>query len=237
MPHPNPAFYPRPLAASSRWLSACLLMASALLAQAQTQPACGSLSNAYGPFDYRSDRAKLPTVETAHFTDVVEALIRGSSATRPGQDIDYTLRAIPNHHRALIAMMRLGAKENTDQPSGSRYSVDCWFERAALFRPDDSIVRMIYSTYLNSKSRVPEATRQLDMVAAVAHDNPLTHFNLGLHYFDLKQYEKALAQDHAAAALGWQRTELREQLRAVGKWVAPAQPSPSPVAENDPTGH
>ncbi|WP_114971804.1 tetratricopeptide repeat protein [Rhodoferax ferrireducens] len=194
--------------------------------------ACGSLKNGYGPYDYRTDRDKLPIVTGAHFTEVVEALIRGTTNTRPGGDIDYTLRAIPNNHRALMAMMRLGEKEKTTQPSGSSYSIECWFERAILFRPDDGIVRMIYSTYLNRNGRIPDATRQLEIATTYAKDSAVTHYNIGLHYFDLKNYDKAIIQAHKAMALGWMQTELRDQLRGVSKWTEPVDLQATPATDS-----
>ncbi len=195
--------------------------------------ACGSLMNAYGPYDYRTDIDKLPIVLANHFTSEVEALIRGKTGERPGADIDYTLRAIPNNHRALMAMMRLGEKEKTVQPNGSRYTVECWFERAILFRPDDAIVRMIYSTYLNSIEHTSEANEQLDIATKYAQDNAFTHYNIGLHYFDLKNYDKALRQAHKAISLGFPQTALRDQLQRVGKWAeiedSPSRPASAPV--------
>lgn len=197
---------------------------------------CGQLSGPgqYGPYDYRTDRDKLPLVLGAHFTPEVEALIRGTTSHRPGGDIDYTLRAIPNNHRALLAMMRLGEKEKTSQPSGSRYTVECWFERAILFRPDDGIVRMIYSTYLHSKGRTPDAKAQLELATTHAKDSAFTHYNIGLHYFDLKNYDKALGQAHKAIYLGWTKTELRDQLRSIGKWTEPADLPAAPTTDNAP---
>jgi tetratricopeptide (TPR) repeat protein len=185
---------------------------------------CGELrsSGQYGPYDFRKDHDKLPIVLGAHFTPEVETLIRGKSSTI-GADIDYTLRAIPNYHRALIAMMRLGEKEKKLQPNGSRYTIECWFERAIVFTPDDAIVRMIYSTYLSSKGRIPEANGQLDAAVGHAKDNPFTHYNIGLHYFDIKNYQKALFQAHKAIALGFAQTALMEQLSKVGKWSDPIE--------------
>lgn len=217
--------------------AACLLGTAPVFAQSGGA-GCGPLfsEGQYGPYDYRTDRDKLPIVLGAHFTPEVEALIRGKTGTRPGTDIDYTLRAIPNNHRALLAMMRLGEKEKTSQPSGSRYSVQCWFERAITFRPDDAVVRMIYSSYLGKQGRLPEANAQLELATVHAKDNAFTHYNIGLHYFDLKNYDKALAQAHQAIALGFGQTALREQLQRVGKWSepppAPATPEapPAPVA-------
>lgn len=201
-----------------------------------TASTCGPISGPgqFGPFDYRTSKSQLVIVEQYHFTAEVEALVRGKSSSI-GSDIDYTLRASPNNHRALIAMMRLGEKQKTPQPMGSRYSVQCWFERAITFRPDDAVVHMIYSTYLNKQGRVPEANAQLELATLHANDNAFTHYNIGLHYFDLTNYDKALLQAHLAIALGFGKTELREQLQRVGKWSEPPQAPPaSPAPEAPP---
>jgi tetratricopeptide (TPR) repeat protein len=212
-----------------------ILSGTSAFGQAFGNP-CGELyaPGQYGPYDYRTDRDKLPIVLINHFTPEVEALIRGITAPTPGGDIDYTLRTIPNNHRALIAMMRLGEKEKTPQPRGSRYTVECWFERAIRFRPDDSIVRMIYSTFLNSKARLPEANAQLALATSYAQDSGITHYNIGLHYFDLKNYEDALIQAHKAMALGFTRPELRERLSAIGKWQEPTPSTVSPMTDHPP---
>ncbi len=204
---------------------------------------CGTLKNGFGPYEYRPDHHKpdnqydlrphkfiMNLVQGAHFTPEVETLTRGKSGSI-GADIDYTLRAIPNNHRALIAMMRLGEKEKTTQPKGATHSVECWFTRAIQFSPDDAIVRMIYSTYLNSNGRLPEANRQLDIAATYAKENPFTHYNLGLHYFDLKNYDKALLQAHDAIKLGFPQTALRDQLQSVGKWSEPVAITATPPVD------
>ena len=186
---------------------------------------CGSVAPSagqFGPFDYRTDRGnQLSLVEQGHFTPEVEALIRGANSRTPAGDLDYTLRAFPNHHRALIAMMNYGERTRSPQPAGANYTVECYFDRAVRFRPDDSIVRMIYATYLAGRSRRPEAIQQLERATANAGDNPFTQYNIGLVYFDLKEYDKALAQAHKAITLGFPQTALRDQLRTAGKWTEP----------------
>lgn len=211
-----------------------LFSSSAAFAQA-VGSACGTLSSPgqYGPYDFRTDRDKVQIVLMAHFTPADEALLP-TKLGPPGGAIDYTLRALPNYHRALIAMMRLGEKEKTSQPRGSTHSIECWFERAILFRPDDAVVRMIYSTYLNSKGRILDANTQLGIATTYAKDSAFTHYNIGLHYFDLKNYDKALVQAHQAMALGWTQTELRAQLQRVGKWHEPADLPTTPAADNAP---
>jgi hypothetical protein len=194
---------------------------------------CGPLDNGFGPFDYRPDRDpptvgtgdhtyKLGLVEGAHFTKDVELLIRGHrSGVDPGGDIDYTLRAFPNHHPALMAVMRYGEKKASQKPAGLKYVVECYFERAIRFRSDDAIVRMIYATYLAKNKRTPEAIAQLELATRIAGDNAFTHYNIGLVYFDLKMYDKALVQAHRAMNLGFARTQLREQLESAGQWQEP----------------
>jgi tetratricopeptide (TPR) repeat protein len=194
-------------------------------ATAQTQTgansACGNLyaQGQYGPYDFRTNKKEIQVVLRAHFLPIVESLIRGSTNTTPGGDIDYTLRAIPNHPNALISMMRLGEREKTPKPSGSRYTVECWFDRAIRFRPDDQVVRMLYVTYLTKAGdRKPDAMRQLQIVLRAAQDNPFTYFNVGLLYADLNEYDLALVQAHKAMELGLDRVELRDKLKAAGKW-------------------
>lgn len=202
--------------------------------------ACGALNNTFGPFDYRDhagsdDFKKNPNnplylVESAHFRPEMEALIRGGQGPRSavGPELDYTLRAFPNHHKALDAMVRLSEKLKIDPVA--RYTVHCWFERAIAFRPDDNIARMIFAAYLGKQKRVPDALKHLEAVAATTKENAFTHYNLGLIYLELGEIPQALAQAHIAYGLGMQRTELREKLTSAGHWRDPLVATPSQPA-------
>lgn len=195
--------------------------------------ACGSLANGFGPFDYRAERDpytvgtgdhkhKLGLVESAHFRSYVEQLIRGHrSGKDPGGDIDYTLRAFPNHHRALMSVMRYGEKKKSQKPAGLKYEVECYFERAVRFSKDDPIVFMLYATYLNSRNRPAEAVTQLERASSLAKKEPFTQYNVGLIYYDMKKFDEALAQAHKAIALGFERTQLQELLTKAGHWKDP----------------
>ncbi len=203
-------------------LSSILMTLPAAPAAAQAASTCGDLWNAYGPYDYRSDRDKLGIVERFHFTPEVEALIRGKSGQIDG-DIGYTLRAFPNHHRALIAMMRYAERLKTDKPPRARYTVDCYFDRALRFQPDDHVVRMIFASHLAKTGRRTLALQHLEAAKQLVPDSPLSIYNIGLVYFDLKEYDKALEMAHRALALDLPRTELKDQLKSVGRWVEPEQ--------------
>jgi hypothetical protein len=191
---------------------------------------CGSLRSVgqYGPWDYRTDKPMLVVVERVHFQPSVEALMRNPKTGPPGGDLDYTLRASPNHHRALMAIMRYGDQLKTEKTPAATYKLECYFERAIRFAADDAIVRMIYAIYLSNRSRAPEALFQLGEATKLATDNPFTNYNIGLVYFDMQQFDKALAHAHKAMALGLNQPALREQLKAAGKWVEPAEQGQAP---------
>ena len=161
-------------------------------------------------------------VEKHHFTPEVEALIRGKEGWLDG-DIAYTLHTSPNHHRALIAMARLGDRAGVPKLPNAAYSVECYFQRAVIFARDDTIVRCLYAQFLAKRKRPEEAKYQLDAAVEYAKDSGFSHFNIGLIYFELGAHEKALAEAHAALRLGFERPELVELLKAANKWEEPSK--------------
>jgi tetratricopeptide (TPR) repeat protein len=198
-----------------------LLHTSFALAQVER---CGDpLNNRnFGPFDYRSARKEdLKIVQDVHFTSRIEQLQLGERVL--GDDIGYTLYVFPNHHRALLAMTRLAERDKTDKPQKSTHTIDCWYDRAVRFKPDDTVVRVLYAQYLGKQRRTEEAMQQLGLAVHHAQDNPFSHFNIGLLYFELGNHELALQQAHKAMSLGMQRTDLVDQLKRAGKWREPNQ--------------
>jgi tetratricopeptide (TPR) repeat protein len=194
-------------------------------AHAQDLGSCGPLANAFGPFDYRKERGNnLRLVESAHFTPKVEALA-GSVTGYIGQDIDYTLRAFPNHPRALLAVTRLAERMKVSQVPQMNYEVECYYTRATALAPDDVVVRMLYATFLNKKQRRDAALRQLAVAKQHAADNPFTHFNLGMSYLELGAHDEALVHAHQALELGFPRMELKDRLVALNKWAEPKPPN------------
>jgi hypothetical protein len=206
-------------------LCALLLACTAGPSLAQSS-ACGDLANAYGPFDYRTQRAALKVVEEYHFTLGVEALAGGKSG-RIGGDIDYTLRASPNHHRALLALSRLGQRMKVSQVPDTRWTVDCYFDRALRFQPDDNTARMLFVQHLAATGRKPQALEALAEVVRRAGDNGFTHYNAGLLYLDLGEPQRALAQAHRAESLGFTRPDLKNALASAGQWRDAAASAPA----------
>lgn len=203
-------------------LIALLCLAASLPAVADPAMECGSLEWNYGPYDYRTaNPQQRKLVESAHFTPGAEQL-REAPTGSLGADIKYTLSVFPNHPRALLAMERLVLKERRNPANGAKYTIECFYERALRFRPDDHIVRMFYVDFLIRRSKLDEARTHLDFVTKATREQPFTQFNAGMLYMDMKDYDKALEQAHRVLALGFERRELRERLVAAGKWVDPA---------------
>ena len=203
--------------------------ATLVLAQTGDVDGCGSLQNHYGPYDYRAERnGKLRIVEVAHFTPAVEQLVRGNTSDYLGDDLSYTLRTSPNHHRALVSVIRFAERTKSPQPPHMQYSVECYFDRAIRFQPDDTVVRSLYAQYLGKQGRTAEAVQQLQVASEFAKDNALSHFNIGLVYFEIKEYDHALTEAHIAARLGLERPVLADMLKSVGKWREPTTPPGAP---------
>lgn len=181
---------------------------------------CGELKNHYGPFDYRNaGPGGWSLVEDAHFTPEVEAGLRG--VTGPiGGDIDYTLRAIPNHPRALETIGRISLRGKQVQLPNAHFPTECYFDRAIRFAPDDAVVRGVYGNYLATLGRNAEAISMFESAVALAPDNATINYNLGLVYMKTKNYDKAAVYADKAYALGFPLPGLRNQLAQVRKGAA-----------------
>lgn len=187
---------------------------------AQKLPYCGELKNGYGPFDYMERynlKSKLDVVEEYHFTPRVEDLVGGESGYLGG-DLDYTLRAWPNHHRALVSLFKYSIREKSTQILGLKWPVECYFDRAIRMNAKDAQVRSIYSAFLSHHNRNREALEQLEVAANLEPDNATILYNLGLLYFKQKNYEKARHYAKQAYALDFPLSGLKNKLIRAGKW-------------------
>ena len=201
------------------YFMSCVLATLPLVAPGQvTTETCGEFYTAYGPFDFRTiGRMELRTVEINHFTPNVENLVKGETGPLGG-DLAYTLRAIPNHPRALNSMARLARVEKRPVPKGARYSVDCWYEHAIQFAPNDPAVRVVIGINLLKDGDRQGAIKQLRIAEELAPENATVQYNLGLAYFDLKDFDRSLSHAKRAYELGFPLPGLRDKLVRAGKW-------------------
>ncbi len=202
-------------------------------AEPANQP-CGLIyTRHYGPIDYRVGRQALAIVEEFHFDTRVEAGIRGING-HIGGDINYTLKASPNHHRALVTLMNVTTRARADRLPGMEWPMECYFDRAMRFQPDDSVVRSLYGQWLFERKRPEEAERQLQRASELAADNAFSQFNIGLVYFQHGRHDLALRQAHKALAMGFPRQDLVDSLKRVNAWREPESASPVGVVATPP---
>lgn len=188
----------------------------------QPNPACGRFARSpatLGPVDYRTvSPYTIAFVEVRHFTREVELLKRGKKATVEG-DLHYTLFTFPNHPRALRSVAELLRRTKGVVPPDLVYGFDCWFDRAISYRPDDVDVRIVFASELIKTGNMEGAREQATEIQRLLGDNPRFHYNLGLIYFDLKEYDRALALAKKAYSMGVTFPGLRDKLTRAGKWT------------------
>lgn len=182
---------------------------------------CGNFvygQTALGPLDYRTTpQNEIDFVEMRHFPEHVERLVRGEKGTIAG-DIAYTLRVFPNHPRALRSAAELTRRNGGSMPQDMHYSIACWFDRAIAYRPDDAQVRVVYAFELVRAKKLAEAKPQVEMAEKLAKGNPTVHYNVGLLYFELKDYERSMANAKIAYESGFNLPGLKDKLTKAGQW-------------------
>lgn len=222
---------------------AILLVALAVSPTAHAQDGslvCGSLENAYGPFDYTNPthfRERLPIVEAGHFDSGVEQLIGHQG--KPGRedmlvgDLDYTLRAFPNHHRALYTMSRYFLERVPRGDRTPRYSMECYFDRAIRLAPHDAVVRMLQGIWFLRNDEPGPARDSFAAALEMAPQSAEIHYNAGLLYIEFEEFDRALHHAHRAYELGYPLMGLRNRLERLGHWRAAPQELQSQTDSDD----
>ncbi|MFV0476240.1 MAG: CDC27 family protein [Parahaliea sp.] len=182
---------------------------------------CQGKSLNYGPYDYMQ-RGALPdgtlrVVEQRHFTPSIEQLVDGPT-TLP--DIDYTLRAWPNHHRALFSMIRSISMPDIELGQKRIGPPECYLQRAINFSPNDAMARMLFGVYLQNKKRYEEALKLYRSAELIEPENLQIKYNLGLVLSNLKQYDEALKYANDVYARGFPLPGLRNNLKVAGYTVS-----------------
>jgi len=173
------------------------------------------VTQGYGPYDYTnpSHWDKLPIVIGAHFTREVEMLIEGSTGTVYG-DIDYTLRAIPNYHRALYAMSRLQIRDGGfDREKNKYYSSFCYFERAVALQPKDFVSYMLYGIHFHRVGDLKGALNKYTKSEELGNDSAEFYYNFSLLYFDIGNIDLSKYYAEMAYDLGYPLQGLKRKLK------------------------
>lgn len=184
-------------------------------------PGCGTFDydrEHIGPLDYRVINPKtLKLIEDYHFNRKVE-MLRGGQSSTIGGDLKYTLNAIPNHPRALRTTADYFRRKHSQAALEMGMGINCWFERAVAYRPNDAIVRILYADELRKQGKRDEAQEHLRAAEQYAGDSATAHYNLGLLNLEFKNYERSVEHARRAYALGAPLPGLKDRLAQAGKW-------------------
>lgn len=203
-----------------------LLILLSTSAQSAEVPGCGNTDNGYGPFNYITQKSKLKVVEEHHFTRSVEQLIKGKSG-RIESDLDYTLRAFPNHHRALLSISRWERfqKRKIKGYLPRHFSAECYYKRAIVFAPNDDKVHLLFGIHLHKNKRFEAAENSYKIAISINSNLVEAYYNLGLTYIALKQPKKALIYAQKAYELGYPLPGLKNKLVKSGHWKEGEKPN------------
>ncbi len=176
---------------------------------------CSGGGQGYGPYDY-SDPAThgppLQIVEAYHFTKDVQQ--GNPSGPRIG-NLDYTLRAFPNHYPALDTLVRDYFIDKKLLPTPP----ECYFYRAIVFKPNDANVYALFGVYMQRRGKVADAVKLYQQSLALRPSNPEVHYDLGLALAKLGRYAEARSQAQLAYAGGYPLPGLRNILKRAGQWT------------------
>ncbi len=221
------------------FLAIFLTIGLALSGQAKSDVyECGPVTNDIGPWDYADPSSSVPTgedpmgrikrVENVHFQPGMQALdLKLFSIDRLTAEFFYTLKILPNHPRALLAMSRLekmaGGKlrQSGVSPDLPKITADCFFDRAIRFRPEDKAVRMVYGIHLHQRGKYKEALREYKLAESLGEESRNFHYNLGLLHADMKNWDKAYEYALKAESGGLMLPGLRGKLEKAGRPLPP----------------
>ncbi|MDD5276200.1 MAG: hypothetical protein PHR16_08965 [Methylovulum sp.] len=164
----------------------------------------------------------LPIVEEYHFSPALQRLLPESAGGIDIGGLHYTLRAFPNHHKALNAVMYyqlINDHEIKLKKAGAlTVPVECYMKRAIHFSPHDIVSYMLYASYLKKVNHFEEANNIYKQALKVAPTDLRVRYSYGLFLMGIKKYTEALAQAEIIYKKNYPKQKLKQDLIAIGQW-------------------
>lgn len=200
---------------------------------------CKGGDQGHGPFDYfdindPSDKlwqeGRLWEIDKVHYgkgkSSLAEKPLNGINLRQAASEFNYTLRAIPNHPYALYSTidLEMAVREYVQKLQIPRLSFgdivppECYLQRALVFRPKQAHVPLLFGLYLHKLGLREQALRYYKQSVELEPKNAETHYNMGLLYFDMRDYNNAKIHARQAYQFGYPLPGLRKKLAGVGQW-------------------
>lgn len=156
----------------------------------------------------------LENVEKFHLNQGIEKM-RNGQIQYAKEEFEFILRYFPNHPRGLMLMGELAVKEKMPALA------EQYFQRAIDLYPETAATYMVYAIFLQKIDNLDKAIKNYQKALKLAPGSTETHYNLGLAYFQKKDYEKANHHAQIAYEGGFPLPGLRKKLKSVNAWKTP----------------
>lgn len=188
-----------------------------------------NLSNGVGPWDYGDPKnhtrnsanpmGNVKRVTNVHLTQSMLNLQRGGTSATIGGDLDYTLRAIPNHPQALLLssrLERLVLMKLAHKYERMAKTAECYFQRAIKLNPRLDSTRIVYGIHLHSQKKYADALKQYQLAFNTGSTSANLHYNMALTLIEMKRFDEAQQHAKKAYRMGFPLMGLKEKLESIG---------------------
>ena len=162
--------------------------------------------------DKAGEAKRLGNVEAYHLEQGDQKFRAGSYDAALGE-FEFILGEYPNHPRALLLLAEMCTKWKSH-----RCDVDGLFERAVEVNPRVAGTYVVRGLYYHRTGRLVNAIASYNRALELDPNSLNANYNLGLAYFDQKEYARANEAAQRAYANGAPLPGLRNKLQSVGAW-------------------
>ena len=151
------------------------------------------------------------------------------------KEFGFILYYYPNHTPALAGLSELCLKWKSPKCD---VVADNIYSKAIARNPEAAQSYVVYAMHLHRKNKLDDAVKSYKRAVELAPNSVNAHYNLGLAYTDLKQYDQANLHAQKSYSLGVTLPGLRTRLEKVGKWNPGArlpEPEAKPAADTPPS--
>ena len=192
---------------------------------------CQGFHGTVGTYDYLKRNeflGLLANMHEHHFSPGVENLTQGLSSSPMG-DIDFILRTVPNHHRAMASAIKFRNRNPVWPPSTKGMPAECYLQRAIKFSPNDVTMHYQYAMLQQNFKQHAGAAKSYQEVERLSPGDPIVQYNLALALVEIKQYKQARKIAENLYAQKFPLPGLKRKLIAAGYW------KPEPKKKAKPT--
>ena len=211
------------------WILVVILQALSPAASAQQEN-----NDYYAPRPTNTEKQLFNNVQGHHLAPGRAAMEKGEFPPAL-EHFEFILAYYPNHPQALFALSELCLKW---KHLTCDLKVEQWLQKAIARNPDAAQSYVVQAMHLHRKNKLDDAVKVYKRAIELAPNSVNAHYNLGLAYADLKQYDLANLHAQKSLALGANLPGLRTRLEKVGKWnpnVSLPEPESQPAAEPTPS--